>query len=106
MKECEECGSTDRVQGHHIIHGRGKRKACETNKSVIDLCWEHHHGDYGVHGKNGHEFDMQLKLRLQLKYFEMGKPENEVMELMGGRLYLKDGEVYGNKLCNTRRTAG
>jgi len=93
--ECEICGSTHMVQKHHIVHGRGKRLSCETPESVINLCWEHHHGTYGVHGKHGKELDMRLKLQLQATYFKQGKSEDEVRRLMGGKLYLCNGEVYG-----------
>lgn len=85
--KCEVCGSTYLVQRHHIVHGRGKRKQCETDLSVINLCWNCHHGDYGVHGKNGKELDLRLKRELQGKYFRRGYTEDEVRELMGGKLY-------------------
>lgn len=97
MKQCKICGSTNLVEEHHIIKGRGKRKACETEQSKIMLCWEHHHGTYGVHGKQGHGLDMLLKLQLQATYFEMGKSEEEIRRLMGGKLYLVESEVYKGK---------
>jgi len=75
------------VQSHHIIKGNGKRKQCETKQSVINLCWEHHHGTYGVHGREGHVLDMKLKLGLQAVYFEMGYSEDEIRKLLGGRTY-------------------
>lgn len=82
------------VEAHHIIKGRGKRKACETGQSTIMLCYEHHRGTYGVHGKQGHELDMRLKLQLQATYYNMGKGEEEIRKLMGGKLYLVEGEIY------------
>lgn len=94
MKQCKICGSTNLVEEHHIIKGRGKRKACETEQSLIMLCWEHHKGTYGVHGKNGSELDMRLKLQLQATYYDMGKGDSEIRKLMGGKLYLVEGEVY------------
>lgn len=87
MKRCELCGGFTMVQAHHIVHGRGKRKQCETPISLIYLCWECHHGTNGVHGKNGHDLDMKLKKKLQQEYFDMGKSEAEVRQLMGGKLY-------------------
>lgn len=94
MKQCQICGSTNIVEEHHIIKGRGKRKACETEQSKIYLCYEHHRGTNGVHGKQGHKLDMLLKLKLQETYFNMGKGEEEIRELMGGKLYLVNGEIY------------
>lgn len=84
---CEFCGSNDRVQLHHIIGGRGKRRECETVHSVMALCWEHHHGDLGAHGKHGSNFNYILRKQLQDKYFSMGYTDDEVMRLMGGKLY-------------------
>ena len=84
---CTECGSNDRVQLHHIICGNGKRKHCETEESLIPLCWEHHLGTNGVHGKNGKTLNKKLRLKLQEKYFEQGLTEAEVRELMGEKLY-------------------
>jgi hypothetical protein len=40
-----------------------------------------------VHGKNGKELDLRLKRELQEKYFRGGYTEDEVRELMGGKLY-------------------
>lgn len=93
--ECEICGSGHMVQKHHIVGGRGKRRQCETKDSVIYLCWAHHHGKYGVHGKYGHTLSMQLKLQLQATYFNQGLSKDEVMRLMGGKLYLLHGKVWG-----------
>ena len=84
---CELCESHDRVQLHHILGGNGKRKQHETAQSVIALCYDHHHGTYGVHGKNGHELSLTLKQNLQQTYFNMGYTEEEVKRLMGGKFY-------------------
>lgn len=85
---CEVCGAADyRVQLHHIIKGRGKRKQHETIDSVILLCWNCHHSTYGVHGREGRELDLRLKRELQDKYFSQGYAENEVREMLGGKLY-------------------
>lgn len=78
------------VQEHHIIHGRGKRKQCETPQSKIYLCWNHHLGTYGVHGREGHTLDIRLKIDLQKKYFAMGYTESQVKILMGDRFYYED----------------
>ena len=90
MKECSICSSTNLVCEHHIIHGRGKRRQCETPQSKIFLCWEHHSGTFGVHGREGHSLDMKLKLGLQLTYFEMGYTNEKTRALMGDRLYYEE----------------
>ena len=45
---------------HHIMFGKNRKKADE-DKLTVYLCWQHHEGTNGVHGKNGHELDMKLK---------------------------------------------
>ncbi|BDR84900.1 hypothetical protein [Clostridium tetani] len=85
--DCLICSSNYLVEYHHIIHGNGKRKECETEYSVIPLCWNCHKGNNGVHGKNGRKLDLKLKKKLQRKYFKLGYEESKVRELMGGKLY-------------------
>lgn len=86
--QCEICGSTHGLQHHHIV----KKSQCgpDTFDNIILLCWDHHHGTYGVHGREGSELDRKLKLQLQEKYFEQGKSEKEVRRLMGNRLYIDE----------------
>lgn len=83
---CEVCGSINGLQHHHIV--KRSQGGPDTVENIILLCWNHHHGTYGVHGKHGHKLDKLLKLQLQQKYFEQGKNENEVRSLMGGKLYI------------------
>lgn len=64
------CENTNCVQGHHIVK-RGQAKYllnCKAN--IIDLCWDHHHGTYGAHGKYGNELDHELKQHFQ-EYLKM-----------------------------------
>jgi len=86
---CEYCGvyKGDSLELHHIIGGNGKRKQHESIESVIALCYEHHRGTNGVHGKNGRELDLKLKRKLQQTYIEQGYTEIKVRKLMGGKLY-------------------
>ena len=84
--EIEGCKSNN-TQLHHIVKGKGKRTQCERIESVIFLCWGHHYGNSGVHGKNGHTLDLKLKLDLQQVYFNLNMTEEEVRKWMGGKLY-------------------
>ncbi|HLR34552.1 MAG TPA: hypothetical protein VK071_04395 [Tissierellales bacterium] len=84
---CELCHSSYMVQVHHILGGRGRRKQQERLETLILLCWDCHHGNYGVHGKNGRELDLKLKLDLQGKYRKEGYTDDEIRELMGGKIY-------------------
>lgn len=93
--QCEyrDCRSAHISQLHHIIKGKGKRTKCETEQSIMCLCWEHHYGNNGVHGKNGHNMDLELKLDLQQKYYNMGKQESEVRRLLGGKIYSEEDYI-------------
>ncbi len=84
--ECIICGSTD-IELHHIVKGRGRRKQHENEYSVVPLCYYHHRGTKGVHGRDGRTLDLYLKRQLQKKYFDMRYTESEVREKMGGKLY-------------------
>lgn len=59
-KQCYICGTTINLHLHHILFGKNRKKADEDGL-VIYLCYYHHEGTYGVHGKNGHELDLKLK---------------------------------------------
>ena len=85
---CEICHSPQGVEHHHIIGGRGKRNQCETVHSIIALCWEHHHGTYGVEGMHGKKLDTKLKENLQRKYEELGLKGEELRYWLGGKFYL------------------
>jgi hypothetical protein len=84
---CIICESNEQVELHHIVSGVGKRKNYENEYSVVPLCYYHHRGDNGVHGKNGSELNRQLKIGLQEKYKSLGYSEEEIRELMGGKIY-------------------
>ena len=86
--EIEGCNSSA-CHKHHII----RRVAVADEDNIIVLCWSHHQGTRGVHGRDGHALDLKLKIDLQAKYFAQYKTESEVRELMGGMLYFEEGEV-------------
>lgn len=85
---CEICRGNQMVQHHHIIGGLGKRKQCETVYSLIALCWDCHHGNYGVEGNKDRSLDRKLKEDLQMKYEELGLKGEELKYWLGGRFYL------------------
>ena len=82
IEGCNNVGSNI----HHIVG----RRVDANEHNLILLCWEHHLGTAGAHGRDGHTLDLKLKLELQNKYFDMGKSEDEVRKLMGGKLYLEE----------------
>ena len=84
-RQCEICGNTRGLQIHHIV--KRSQQGKDDLDNLILLCWNCHHGTAGVHGKNGRELDLKLKLDLQEKLFNSGMNEEAVREYMGGKLY-------------------
>lgn len=82
--ECELCDrGIGGLQEHHIVKRSQGGKDNPANR--ILLCWECHHGTAGIHGRDGHRLDKQLKIGLQ-KFYEWQGREN-IKELMGQRFY-------------------
>ena len=80
--ECECCHRSGNLELHHIL----RRKVPATLSNCIMLCGECHRGTNGIHGKNGHELDFKLKLKLQNIYID-NYPTMDIRTLMGGRIY-------------------
>lgn len=59
-KYCYVCGKNNNLHYHHIYFGKNRKKA-DKDGLTIYLCYEHHEGTNGVHGKNGHNLDIKLK---------------------------------------------
>lgn len=59
-KECYVCKKSNNLHFHHIMFGKNRKKA-DNDLLTVYLCYEHHEGTNGVHGKNGHELDLRLK---------------------------------------------
>ena len=59
-KECFVCGTPVHLHLHHVLFGKNRKKADEDGLTVY-LCYEHHEGTNGVHGKNGKFIDNMLK---------------------------------------------
>jgi hypothetical protein len=92
MHECALCHKRGNMGRHHVIYGKGKKKAFETEQSKVFICYQCHEL---VHSGKGQESDLKLKLQLQADYFKMGKAADEVEKLMDGKLYLVLGEIWG-----------
>lgn len=75
-KECYVCGSELNLHLHHIIFGKNRKKADEDGL-VVYLCWEHHEGTKGVHGKKGKWLDQFLKKRAEEKWITYYKKTEE-----------------------------
>lgn len=68
-KRCYICGEKNNLHLHHIIFGKNRKKADEDGL-VVYLCYNHHEGTNGVHGKNGHDLDLKLKKLAEQKWLE------------------------------------
>lgn len=67
-QRCLVCGSWN-VEDHHIFFGTAKRKISEELGLKVWLCPTHHRGTSGVHGRDGHKLDIEIK-QLGQKAFE------------------------------------
>ena len=82
-KKCYICGRTINLHIHHIMFGKNRKKADEDGLTVY-LCYDHHEGTNGVHGKKGHELDIKLKkisVEIWCKYYN--KTEEDFRERYG-----------------------
>lgn len=86
-KECYVCGTTNNLHLHHVMFGRNRKKADEDGLTVY-LCYEHHEGTNGVHGKNGHELDYRLKRDAEVRWCEFYNKTPEQFMKRYGRNYL------------------
>ena len=68
-RECYVCKTTDNLHLHHIMFGKNRKKADKDGLTVY-LCYEHHEGTNGVHGKNGHDLDIKLKRIAEKRWIE------------------------------------
>ena len=85
-KECFMTGSTVNLHKHHIYAG-GRRKISEREGFWVWLRGDYHNqSDYGVHGKDGHELDFELKRICQARYEESHTREDFVKLI--GKSYL------------------
>lgn len=77
IKQCYVCGAKYNLHLHHIIFGKNRKKADQDGLTVW-LCYEHHEGTNGVHGKYGHDLDIRLKEiaeNIWLKHYKKTKED-------------------------------
>ena len=86
-KRCVVCGKTSNLHFHHCLFGKNRKKADEDGLTIY-LCYDHHEGTKGVHGKDGHDLDTKLKQIAEWTWIEhYGKTEDDFIERYG-RSYL------------------
>lgn len=72
-KKCYICNTPYNLHIHHILYGTRNRIKSDEDGLVVYLCYNHHEGTNGVHGKNGHILDLKLKQKAEecwLKYYD------------------------------------
>ena len=74
-KECYFCGNQIGLESHHCILGKNRQNA-EKYGLKVWLCYEHHRGTNGVHGKNGNQLQNKLKIIAQKKFEEVYPNKN------------------------------
>jgi len=85
--ECFNCGCYGYVEKHHMLHGPNRKKCNRYPLLIIPLCPECHRGTNGVHGKNGHELDLNLKQEAQRIFEKHYGTRKQFMNIFG-RNYL------------------
>lgn len=78
-KECYFCGSQTALESHHCILGKNRSNA-EKYGLKVWLCYEHHRGTYGCHGKYGSLLQDKLKVAAQKKFEEV-YPELDFLDI-------------------------
>ena len=81
-RECYVTGEVSQLEKHHIYFGNPNRKISDKNGFWVFLTTELHRGVNGVHGKNGHALDIQLKQTCQTKY-EASHTREDFIQLIG-----------------------
>lgn len=83
--------STKRFEGserHEIFFGSKNRSKSIEDGLVVFLTPEDHRGTNGVHGKNGHEFDLYLKRIAEQRWCEFYGKSKEQFIRRYGRNYI------------------
>ena len=86
-KMCYVCGTRRCLHRHHILFGKNRKKADEDGLTVY-LCYNHHEGQDGIHGKNGSFLDYQLKRLAEEKWLEYYQKSEDDFIKRYGKNYL------------------
>lgn len=87
IKHCRVCGVKNNLHLHHIFFGKNRKKA-DQDGLTIWLCYEHHEGTNGVHGKNGHKLDEELKKNAEQRWCEYYNKNADEFRKRYGKNYL------------------
>lgn len=85
---CFLCGKYGNLERHHCLFGTANRKKADKYGLTVYLCPDCHRGTNGIHGKNGHPYDLRLK-QIAQREFEKTHSREEFVEIFG-RNYIDD----------------
>lgn len=68
---CYVCKRQGYTELHHVVFGSGMRAVSDKLGLTVYLCYEHHRGNRGVHGKDGNTLNRRLKLEAQERFEEL-----------------------------------
>lgn len=88
IKRCYVCGARLYLHQHHVLYGVKNRKKADEDGLFVYLCYQHHEGTNGVHGKNGKELDLKLKKIAEKKWLQHYNKSVEDFIARYGRNYL------------------
>lgn len=86
-KNCYICKNVHNLELHHIFFGSNRKKS-DKDGLVVYLCYEHHRGTNGVHGKNGKALNLYLKKIAERAWLEYYDKTKEDFRKRYGRNYL------------------
>lgn len=78
---CFVCQQQGTLEEHHIFFG-SNRKLSEKYGLKVPLCYEHHRGTNGVHGKNGKQLNEKLK-QIAQRRFEQDHTREDFIKIFG-----------------------
>ena len=83
-KRCYITGRTDGLHKHHVFYGTSNRAVSDKYGFWVWLIPElHNMSDNGVHGKEGHELDIELKQACQRAVEADGHTREDFRALIG-----------------------
>ena len=84
QKDLNTCIVCDRfgTEKHHVVFGNN-RKLSDKYGLLVGLCYEHHQGTYGVHGREGNKINRILKEMAQEAFERQVGTREDFMEIFG-----------------------
>lgn len=82
LTRCWECGAFG-TEKHHVIFGRANRKLADKYGLIVGLCYRHHRGEEGVHGRDGKQINEVLKYYAQDAFEKVHGSRSDFIQIFG-----------------------